>query len=145
MGFSGATKDYFGVSLRIHHGTNTPDEISQALQREPDYSGVKGTPRGRIHGVPSSATWREHYWCAGFREGDTPEAGIAAVVAFLLDKEKDIVPLLERGGRADIYVFVSRDTVFAMELHPSVFMVLGRMGVSLGVEVMSALPPKAAV
>jgi hypothetical protein len=129
------SKDYFGVSLRIRHETLSPTEIANVLRRAPDYSGLKGTPRGHDRkGAPSP--WREHYWCADFADGETPEARIDAVVTLLLEREAEVLSLLRSGGRADIYVFIAQDALVALELGSFALSVLGRMGVTLGLEIM---------
>ena len=128
------SSDYFGVSLRIFHGTISPTEISATLQREPSHMGIKGSPRGHIRGAPSPATWSEHYWSSDFVEGDAPEDRIATVVQFLVAKEKDLTPLLQSGGRADIYVFLAPLAALGIELEPALLATLGRLDVKLGLE-----------
>jgi hypothetical protein len=90
------SEDYFGVSLRIDHDTSSPSEISKVLGREAEHTGIKGTPRGRYRGTPrpSASTWRRHYWCADFAEGETPEARVRAIASFLIERETEVTALL---------------------------------------------------
>lgn len=135
--------DYVGVSLRIRHGTSSPSEISKALQREAEHTGIKGTPTGRPRGAqpPPSAVWREHYWCSDFDEGDSPEGRVAAIAAFLAERESEMTAILQSGGSADVYVFIGSDATVALEFDAPSLAVLGRLGVTLGVEVMSVHQP----
>jgi hypothetical protein len=136
------SEDYFGVSLRVSHDMCSPSEISKALGREAEYTGVKGTPRGRFRGPPppSASTWRNHYWCSAFNEGETPEARVGAIANFLLEREDEMMALLRSGGRADVYVFIGSDATVALEFDGPALAVLGRLGVTLGIEVMSGNP-----
>ena len=129
------SKDLVAVSLRIHHPTCFPTEISRAVQREPDHTGIKGEQRGHGRG-PLTATWRDHYWSSEFSAGETPEARISAVAEFLTERKEQMLQLLRSGGRADVYVFVGKDGTVALELEPAVLVVLGQIGVTLGIEVL---------
>ena len=48
--------------------------------------------------------------------------------------------LLQSGGRADVYVFVGSDDPVGLEFDAPSLAVLGRLGATLGVEVMSGTP-----
>ena len=136
-------EDYFGVSLRIRHDTSSPSEISKVLGREAEHTGIKGTPRGRFRGAPppSASTWGDHYWCSDFNEGETPEARVGAIATFLVEREHEVTALLKSGGRADVYVFVGSDDPVGLVLDAPSLAVLGRLSVTLSVEVMSGHQP----
>src|SRR5580700_5072829 len=100
---SEAAREYIRVSLRIRHDTQAPDEISAALKRIPDHSGVKGGRRGSSS---SRAIWPFNCWTADFNDEQGPEERIASVARFVEANEQVFRGLLESGGRADIYAFV---------------------------------------
>lgn len=137
------SKDYVGVSLRISHPTSSPSEISKTLQREAKHTGIKGTPRGHPRGAQPRppAVWREHYWCSDFDDGETPEARVGAIAAFLVERESEVTGLLQSGGTAYVYVFIGSDAAVGLEFDGPSLAILGRLGVTLGVEVMSGHQP----
>jgi hypothetical protein len=49
--------------------------------------------------------------------------------------------ILQSGGSADVYVFIGSDATVALEFDAPSLAVLGRLGVTLGVEVMSVHQP----
>ncbi len=64
-----------------------------------------------------------------------------AIATFLVERETEVTALLQGGGRADVYVFVGSDDPVGLVFDAPSLAVLGRMGVTLGVEVMSGHQP----
>jgi hypothetical protein len=131
---------YLGVSLRIRHDTMTPDEISAALHRKPEYSGLKGARRGkRADGSP----WPLNYWCSGFDDGETAEERIASIARFMEEHEEAMKSILATGGEAEIYTFIGvekKEVGFGVE--PATLATLGRIGVTLGLDIFPPTPKK---
>jgi|SRR5579883_1578525 len=129
---------YFGVSLRLHHPTTSPTDISNVLGRPAEFVGVKGTQRGSSRGLPA-ATWLENYWCSEFEDGESVEERIRSVVDFLRQKNAEVSLLLQTGGRADVYVFLAPVREFGVELDVHTLASLAHANVSLGFDVLPSV------
>jgi hypothetical protein len=133
------TSYYFGVSLRVWHGTRSPTEISEALGRQPNVVGIKGDRKGS---ASSRAIWSEHYWGAQFdNEGESPADRIAAIARFVEANEKAMRSLLQSGGKAEVYAFigVEREEI-GFIVDSTVLAILGRVGVDLDLDIFPPTP-----
>ncbi len=133
--------DFFTVSLRIRHDTCSPAQISEALGREAEAAGVRGSRRG---GPTSQANWPWHYWVAEFVEGEDLHERVGCAVAFIREKEQELTALLRSGGRADIYAFIAPATGVWLVMEPEALATMARVGVELGIDVMAQTPSKVA-
>jgi uncharacterized protein DUF4279 len=145
--------DYeFTMSLRIRHPDIDPDLITRTLGLEPQHSWRAGTERKSSAGDLLIGSYRESYWtCAlmAHPKLSTEHVGVESELQQALGTLRRsfdfLQSLQESGGAAEVYVSIFAREEFRIELLAEVAALLGRMGITLAIEVKphssSAAPP----
>ena len=143
----------FTISLGVRHPSMDPSRITQALGLEPGHVWSDGQPRTSPTGDALPGNHRESYWICEIapRPKFPGERGeVDRDLSRLLDKLRasgDFIQELQRsGGATELLLTIFAHGDFRMELPPEMSSLLGRMGISLSIEVKSgqASAPRAA-
>jgi hypothetical protein len=135
--------DYeFIISLRIRHPNIAPAEITRSLGIEPQHTWRAGDPRRDPAGAEISGTYRESYWMARLMAkpelaGDqvSLESEVLRTLAQLRRSFGFLVTLKAEGGAADLHVNIFAREEFSLEFLPESLSLLGRLGLTVAIEV----------
>ncbi len=135
--------DYeFMMSLRIRHPRIDPAEITVALRIAPQHTWRAGDVRRDSAGAELGGTHRESYWMGQLMSA--PElardhVGIESEILRALGTLRRSLDLLERlkeeGGSAELHVSLYAREEFCLELSPESLSLLGRLGLTMALEV----------
>ncbi len=132
----------FTVSLRIRHPTLDPLTISAALGIEPQHSWRAGEPRRDATGATLGGTHRDSYWMGRLmREPQLSGEGVSveSVLSKTLNQLRRAQPFLEQlsedGGAAEVLISLFAREVFRIELPPDDLAVLGKLHLTVVLEV----------
>ena len=145
--------DYeFTMSLRIRHPDIDPALITSTLGLEPQHSWRAGAERKSSSGDPLDGSYRESYWtCALMAHPKLSTAQISVeselrqTLGTLRRSFDFLQSLQDSGGTTEVYVSIFAREEFRIELLADVAALLGRMGITMAIEVKphssSAAPP----
>ncbi len=135
--------DYeFTMSLRIRHPSIDPDQITRALGIEPQHTWRAGDRRIDTAGDPRGGAYRESLWMGRLMVQPKLASKLVGVESELaqtlvqLRKSSDFLSSLqEQGAVAELHVSIFAREEFRLEFAPESLAVLGRLGVTVAVEV----------
>lgn len=135
--------DYeFTMSLRIRHPEIDPAEITRTLGLHPQHTWRAGEERRSSAGDSISGTYRESYWVCGLMsqpELASEHVGVESELQQALGtlrRSSDFLQSLQAsGGTTEVYVSIFAREEFRIELLAEMASLLGRMGITLAVEV----------
>jgi hypothetical protein len=135
--------DYeFTMSLRIRHPCIEPDEITQNLGIEPQHTWRAGDPRRDPAGDEIGGQYRESYWMGRLMtqpelasDHVSIESEILRTLAQLRRSFSFIEKLKSEGAVAELQVSVFAREEFRLELLPESLSMLGRLGLTIALEV----------
>jgi hypothetical protein len=135
--------DYeFMMSLRIRHPCIDPSQITSALRTEPQHTWREGEVRRDAAGSEVGGTHRESYWMGRLMEGPElaqDQMSVESEMLRTLDVLKRSFDFLERlkeeGGCAELHISLYAREEFRLELLPESLLALGRMGLTVALEV----------
>ncbi|MGA2398133.1 MAG: DUF4279 domain-containing protein [Steroidobacteraceae bacterium] len=132
----------FTISLRIRHPTIAPAEITRNLGIEPQHAWQAGDPRRNPAGVEINGTYRESYWMARLMakpelaaDRVSVESEVLRTLATLRRAFGFLVTLKAEGGVADLHVNIFAREEFSLEFLPESLSLLGRLGLTVAIEV----------
>ncbi len=132
----------FTLSLRIRHPSIEPAEITRNLGIEPQHTWRAGDPRRDAAGGELPGTYRESYWMGGLMakpELAADQVGVESEVlrtlALLRRSFGFLVTLKADGGLAELHVSIFARDDFNLEFLPESLSLLGRLGLTVAVEV----------
>lgn len=132
----------FMMSLGVRHPDIDPAQITAALGLQPGHVWRKGEPRMDRAGGALEGCRRESYWLCELTprprfsgEGTTLESEMAGVLQRLRKSIGFMQQLHHGGGVTELHVTVFARGDFRMELLPDEAALLGRIGVSVNIEV----------
>src|SRR5580698_1224533 len=132
----------FTVALRIRHPNIAPAEITRNLGIEPQHAWRAGDPRRDPGGVEINGTYRESYWMARLMakpelaaDQVSVESEVLRTLAQLRRAFGFLVTLKAEGGAADLHVNIFAREEFNLEFLPETLSLLGRLGLTVAIEV----------
>lgn len=135
----------FTLSLGVRHPNVDPARITHALGLEPGHVWRSGERRADSTGVALPGSHRESYWVCEIAPRPKfagEQGGVDQDLSRLMDKLRasvDFIQDLQRtGGATELLLTVFAHGDFRMELSPNVSSLLGRMGISLSIDIKSA-------
>lgn len=140
----------FTVSLRIRHPTIDPARISTSLGIEPQHAWRAGEPRCDPAGAELGGAHRDSYWMG--RLMDEPQLASESVsvertILKTLSQLRRAQPFLEQinaeGGVAELLVSLYARGDFRLELPADSLTLLGRMHLSVALDVHPQSPLEA--
>jgi hypothetical protein len=135
--------DYeFTMSLRIRHPTVDPAEITRHLGIEPQHVWRAGEPRRDPAGSEVGGTYRESYWMGRLMASPqlaSDHVGVESEILRTLAQLRRSFGFLEtlklEGGVAELHVSIFAREEFRLELVPESLALLGRLGLTVALEV----------
>ena len=135
--------DYeFIMSLRIRHPRIDPAEITRALCIEPQHTWRAGDVRLDSAGTELGGRHRESYWMGRLmakpelaRDDVGVESEILRTLGILRRSTDLLESLKEQGGSAELHVSLYARDEFRLEFLPESLSLLGRMGLTVALEV----------
>jgi hypothetical protein len=135
--------DYeFTMSLRVRHPDIDPALITQNLGLAPQHSWRAGADRKSATGDSAGGNYRESYWvCALMPEPKLSNELVGAEselqhVLGTLRRSFDFLQSLQAsGGTTEVHVSIFAREEFRIELPADVSSLLGRLGITMTVEV----------
>jgi len=98
----------YSVMLRFWSPRRSPDEISTALQIDPERCWNQGASRNTPQGTPLAGRHKDSYWMATLIERAPYELSLSKAVEKqlnLLDDKRDFLRgFVEDGGRSELYI-----------------------------------------
>jgi uncharacterized protein DUF4279 len=147
--------DYeFTMSLRIRHPDIDPTRITRILGLQPQHCWRAGDERRDSAGDFLKGNYRESYWVCGLMphpklatESIGIESELLQVLSSLQGSFDFLRSLHASGGVTEVHVSVFARERFRIELLAEVASMLGRIGISMAIEVepQSAAAPPATV
>jgi hypothetical protein len=132
----------FTIALRIRHPTIAPAEITRTLGTEPLHAWRAGDARRDDAGTEIGGTYRESYWMARLMakpelaaDRVSVESELLRMLAQLRRAFGFLVALKAEGGVAELHVNIYAREEFNLEFLPETLSLLGRLGVTVAVEV----------
>jgi hypothetical protein len=135
--------DYeFTMSLRIRHPSVEPAEITRILGIDPQHTWRAGDARRDPGGGMLEGSYRESYWmCRLMAEPELASTGIGVesevtrTLAQLRKSFEFLEALKAQGGEVELIVSIFAREDFRIELSPDSLAQLGRLGVTIALEV----------
>ncbi len=135
--------DYeFMMSLRVRHPRIDPAEITSALRLEPQHTWRAGDVRRDSAGIDLGGTYRESYWMGRMMpkpELARDDVGIESEILRTLGTLRRSFDLLGRlkdeGGSAELHISLYARDEFRLEFLPESLSLLGRLGLTVALEV----------
>jgi len=98
----------YSIMLRFWSPRRSPDEITTALQIDPERCWNKGSARNTPQGVPLAGRHKENYWMRTLIERSPYELNLSKAVdkqLDLLDKKREFLrDFVGDGGRSELYI-----------------------------------------
>ena len=142
----------FTVSLRIRHPTIDPDKISAALGIEPQHTWRAGEPRCDAAGAELGGGHHDSYWMGRLMDEPQLSSGGASVERVILKTlsqlrraQSFLAQLNAEGGVAELLVSLYAREDFRLELPSEPLTLLGRMHLSVALDVHPHSPQKASM
>ena len=135
--------DYeFTMSLRIRHPDVDPAEITSVLGIVPQHTWRAGEPRRDSIGAEVGGTYRESYWMARLMAEPvlaSDRVGVESELLRTLAQLRRSCGFLEtlkgQGGVTELHVSIFAREEFRVELPPEALQLLGRLGLTIALEV----------
>jgi Domain of unknown function (DUF4279) len=135
--------DYeFTMSLRIRHPHVDPAQLTRNLGVTPQHAWRAGDARRDSSGAALGGEYRETFWMGGLMaqpklasERSGVESEFSKVLAQLRKSQDFLGSLKEQGGVAELHVSIFAREEFRLEFQPESLALLGRLGLSVAVEV----------
>lgn len=123
---------YYGLRLLIGHPTMLVDEVTTALDMEPDYSWNAGERK-----FTKNMMWNHTSWTEGARLffGEVHE-----VLVWLHEKQEFVSRLLASGGELQVIVQLPGTINIGDSLKLETMSLAVKLGISIGVEVFPVFP-----
>jgi hypothetical protein len=138
----------FTISLRIRHPSIEPSKITETLGIEPQHTWAAGDPRRDAAGEDCAGFYRESYWTGRLMDGPQLSSGQVSVESMLLQTLTHLrrsQPFLEQlntdGGIAELSISLFARENFRLELSADSLALLGRLRLSVALEVQPHAPP----
>jgi hypothetical protein len=132
----------FSISLSIRHPSAAPSDISRVLGMEPQHSWKVGDERRGPTGESLEGTYRETYWMGRLMsepELASDRASIESVLLRTLSQLRrsfDFLTGLSRsGGIAELSINILGHKDFRLELLPESLALLGRLGLTVSLQI----------
>jgi hypothetical protein len=132
----------FTMSLRIRHPRVEPAEVTRVLGIEPQHTWRAGDPRRDHVGTALEGSYRESYWMGRLMREPllaSDHVGIESEVVRTLGQLRRSFDYLEalkaEGGEAELLVSIFAREDFRMDFLPETLIMLGRLGLTLALEV----------
>lgn len=132
----------FTVSLRLRHPAIDPFSITQQLGIEPQHTWKAGDPRRDPAGGALVGVYHESYWMGRLMDEPQLSSARLSVESVLLEKlthlrrSQDFLEQLHaEGGIAELHVSLYAREAFRLELSGESLGLLGRLGLSVALEV----------
>ncbi|HEY3784114.1 MAG TPA: DUF4279 domain-containing protein [Steroidobacteraceae bacterium] len=140
--------DYeFTIALCIRHPTIDPSRITDSLGIEPQHTWKAGEPRCDAAGAELEGVYRESYWTGLLMAEPQMSSGQVSVERVLeqmllqLRRAQDfLVQLNAEGGLGQLVVSVFARGVLRLDLSPGLLASLGRLGLSVALDIHPHLP-----
>jgi len=137
----------FTVSLGIRHPSIAPSRITETLGIEPQHTWKAGDPRRDPAGADRAGVYRESYWVGRLMDRPQRSSGqvsVETVLLHTLDNLRRSQPFLEQlgadGGVAELSISLFARESFRLELSADSLALLGRLRLSVAVEVQPHAP-----
>jgi Domain of unknown function (DUF4279) len=137
----------FTVSLSIRHPSIGPSRITEALGIEPQHTWKAGDPRLDPAGGDRAGVYRESYWMGRLMDEPQLSSGEVSVESVLLQTLTQLrrsQPFLEQlstdGGVAELSISLFARGDFRLELSPDSLALLGRLRLSVALDVQPHAP-----
>jgi hypothetical protein len=134
----------FTMSLGVRHPDIDPAQITRALGLQPGHVWRKGEQRLDQSGAALDGSRRESYWLCELTprpkfSGESVSLGseISGVLQMLRKSISFMQDLHHGGGATELHVTVFARGDFRIELLPEEAALLGRLGVSIAIEIKS--------
>lgn len=134
----------FTMSLCVRHPDIDPAQITRALGLQPGHVWRKGEQRTDHSGAAIDGSRRESYWLCQLTprpkfSGENISLGseLSSVLQLLRKSIGFMQELHHGGGATELHVTVFARGDFRMELLPEETALLGRLGVSIAIEIKS--------
>ena len=132
----------FMMSLRVRHPGIDPVEITRVLGIEPQHTWKVDDPRRDSAGAALGGTHRESYWMGRLMTKPALAQDLVGVeseilrMLGILRRSFDFLEKLKReGGSAELHVSLYAREDFHLEFLPEALSLLGRLGLSIVLEV----------
>lgn len=132
----------FTIALRIRHPNIEPTEVTRNLGIEPQHAWRAGEPRRDVAGTEISGSYRESYWMARLMakpelaaDRVSVESEVLRTLAQLRRAFGFLVTLKAEGGAADLHINIFAREEFNLEFLPETLSLLGRLGLTVAIEV----------
>ena len=132
----------FTVSLRLRHPAIDPSRITQTLGIEPQHTWKAGDPRRDPAGGALEGVYRESYWMGRLMDEPQLSSARLSVESVLLQKlaqlrrSHDLLEQLHaEGGVAELHISLYAREDFRLELSEQSLGLLGRLGLSVALDV----------
>ena len=132
----------FTVSLRLRHPAIDPSRITQTLGIEPQHTWKVGDPRRDPAGGVLEGVYRESYWMGRLMDEPQLSSARLSVESVLLQKlaqlrrSHDFLEQLHaEGGVAELHISLYAREDFRLELSEQSLGLLGRLGLSVALDV----------
>jgi len=132
----------FTISLRIRHPNIGPSRITEVLGIEPQHTWQAGDPRRDPAGGDSTGVYRESYWMGRLMDEPQLSSEQVSVESVLLQtltqlrrSQSFFEQLGTEGGVAELSISLFAREVFRLELSADSLALLGRLRLSVALEV----------
>ena len=137
----------FTISLRIRHPNIGPSRITEMLGIEPQHTWQAGDPRRDPAGSDRTGVYRESYWMGRLMDEPQLSSGQVSVESVLLQtlnqlrrSQSFLEQLSADGGVAELSVSLFARENFRLELSSDSLALLGRLRLSVALEVQPYAP-----
>jgi hypothetical protein len=140
---SGAMSDYeFTMSLRVRHPEIDPALITRMLGLQPQHTWRAGDVRKGTGGDCVGGTYHESYWVCALMSAPklaTEQVGVESELQQALTTLRRSFDFLQSlhasGGATEVYISIFAREEFRIELLADIAALLGRLGITLALEV----------
>ena len=137
----------FTVSLRIRHPSISPTRITETLGIEPQHTWKAGDPRRDPAGGDRAGVYRESYWMGRLMDEPQISSRQVSVESVLLQtltqlrrSQSFFEQLNTDGGVAELNINLFARENFRLELSPDLLASLGRLRLSVALDVQPHAP-----
>ena len=132
----------FTVSLRIRHPSIEPSRITETLGIEPQHTWKAGEARHDLGSGERAGVYRESYWMGRLMSAPQLSSGEVSVETVLLQtltqlrrSQLFLEQLSAEGGFAELSITLFARENFRLELSPDSLALLGRLRLSVALDV----------
>jgi hypothetical protein len=133
----------FALSLRIWHPDRDLSDFGERFGRRPDTVWTVGAARTSPSGEPLPGRHETSYWTAQLAEGDLDGLvpALASLTETLAEQGSELDDIVQTGGRVEYLVGWFADANAAAVIPYDLAEDMGRLGISLALDVYGAPPP----